>query len=384
MQTPLYFDYAATTPIDPQVADKMCGYMTRTGVFGNAASHSHPYGWRASQAVALAREQVATLIHADVREIIWTSGATEANNLALQGVAHFYQDQRKHIITVRSEHHAVLDPCQFLETQGFSVTYLSPQSDGLIDLAALTQALRPDTLLVSVMWVNNETGVVQDIASIGALVKANGSFFHVDAAQAVGKIPIDMQMMPVDLLSISAHKCYGPKGVGALFVRRKPVVKLQALLYGGGQEQGLRSGTLATHQLVGMGEACALASQRMAEEAQHIRRLRDRFLNGLVGLEGVGVNGSLVHHVGGILNLHFQGLDNDLLMKALPQLAISSGSACTSATMEPSHVLRAMGLDDAIANSSLRFSFGRWTTEEEVDYATQLIKEKVMKLICLR
>lgn len=377
MHTPIYLDYAATTPVDPQVADKMCQCLTSTGNFGNPASHSHPYGWRASRAVTQAREQVAALINADVREIIWTSGATESNNLALQGIAHFYQDQRRHIITIRSEHHAVLDPCRYLEKKGFSVTYLSPRSDGLVDMVALAQALRPDTVLVSVMYVNNETGVMQDIASIAALVKANGSFFHVDAAQAAGKIPIDMQVVPVDLLSISAHKFYGPKGVGVLFVRRKPTVKLEAMIHGGGQEQGLRSGTLATHQVVGMGEACALALQRMVEDAQHIRRLRDRFVDGLKGLEGVGVNGSLEHHVGGILNIYFRGIDNDLLMKALPQLAISSGSACTSATMEPSYVLKAMGIEDAIAQSSLRFSFGRLTMEEDIDYAIHLISAKL-------
>jgi cysteine desulfurase len=380
MLTPIYLDYAATTPVDPQVAEKMQQCLMRTGTFGNSGSHSHPYGWKATQAVLRAREQVAALLNADPREIIWTSGATESNNLAIQGVARFYEPERKHMITMRSEHHAVLDPFRFLEKQGFEVTYLSPQKDGLLDLNELAQAFRPDTLLVSIMYVNNETGVIQDIPTIARMVKANGSFFHVDAAQAIGKIAIDVQVLPVDLLSMSAHKIYGPKGIGALFVRRRPPVKLQALFYGGGQEQGLRSGTLPTHQIVAMGEAFALASQRLAEDNQRIQKLRDRLWGGLQDLEGVGLNGSLQHLVSGILNIHFKGLDNDLFMKALPQLAISSSSACTSASLEPSYVLKSMGVEDGIAHSSLRFSLGRETTEGEIDVAIRLIRDKFIKL----
>ncbi|MES2203742.1 MAG: IscS subfamily cysteine desulfurase [Pseudomonadota bacterium] len=367
MQQPIYLDYAATTPVDTRVVSVMTQCLSMEDVFGNPAS-AHVYGQQASLKIDIAREQVALLIGAEAREIIWTSGATEANNLAIKGVANFYKNKdKRHIITMKTEHKSVLDVCQFLEKQDFEITYLSPNKNGLLELEDFKQALRADTLLVSIMLVNNETGVIQPIQAIAEIVKANNSFFHVDAAQALGKLPIDLKTLPVDLMSFSGHKIYGPKGVGALFVRRRPVVRLQALMHGGGHEQGLRSGTLPTHQIVGMGEACAILQEKMSTEIARIEKMKDRFWQGIKSLPGIGMNGDPAHSVCHILNVHFDGVDSDVLMKALPQLAISSGSACTSLSVEPSHVLQAMGLSDALAHSSLRFSFGRYTTQEEID-----------------
>ena len=380
MQHPIYFDYAATTPVDPRVIDVMMQCLGAEDVFGNPAS-SHFYGQQAAQKIEDAREQVATLIGADVRDIIWTSGATEANNLAIKGVASFYHHQNKrHVITLKTEHKAVLDVCKFLEKQGVEVTYLSVNKNGLLELDDLKRALRPDTLLVSIMFVNNETGVIQPIKEIAEIVKANHSFFHVDAAQALGKLPIDLRELPVDLMSFSGHKIYGPKGVGVLFVRRRPVVRLQSQIHGGGHEQGLRSGTLPTHQIAGMGEACAILTETMLAKRVYIEHLKNRFWDGIKNIVGVGINGDLTHSACHILNVHFSEMDSDVLMKALPQLAISSGSACTSFSIEPSHVLQAMGLSDALAHSSLRFSFGRYTTAEEIDTAIILIKAVCEKM----
>ncbi len=380
MQPPIYLDYAATTPVDPQVIVAMTQCLGRDGVFGNSAS-SHFYGQQAAQKIDVAREQVATLINADVREIIWTSGATEANNLAIKGVANFYRNRGKHIITMKTEHKAVLDVCGFLAKQGFEVTYLSPNQSGLVELDDLKQALRPDTVLVSMMYVNNETGVIQPIEKIAEIVKANASFLHVDAAQALGRLPIDLQQLPVDLMSFSAHKIYGPKGAGALFVRRRPAVRLQAQMHGGGHEQGLRSGTLATHQIIGMGEACAILTSNLQTEPAKIERLKSRFWQGIKTIPGVGINGDFAHSACHILNVYFPGIDSDLLMKALPQLAISSGSACTSLAIEPSHVLQAMGASDALAHNSLRFSFGRYTTQADVDLASDLLSKACKKFM---
>lgn len=393
MQKPVYLDYAATTPVDPAVIKKMQQCLGQGDIFGNPASAGHPYGWQAAEKIDRAREQVASLLNADAREIIWTSGATEANNLALLGVVSFYQNHaqsqhRKHIITMQTEHKAVLDPCKQLEKNGYQVTYLAPESNGLLNLAKLKQALRPETLLVSIMYVNNETGVIQDIPEIAELVKANNSFMHVDAVQAIGKIKIDLENLPIDLLSMTAHKIYGPKGVGALYVRRKPAVRLQPLIFGGGHERGLRSGTLPTHQIVGMGEAFALAEKLLVTDNQRIADLKNKFWQGIKNLPGVGINGVTTIdgkniaidnqlQVSGILNLHFKNIDGDFLMKALPQLAIAAGSACNSAVIEPSHVLQAMRIDDETAHSSLRFSLGRFTTEEEIDYAIQLLQNKI-------
>lgn len=380
MQHPIYFDYAATTPVDPRVIAAMTQCLGVEGVFGNPSS-SHFYGQEAAQKIETAREQVASLIGAQVREIIWTSGATEANNLAIKGVANFYKERGKHIVTMKTEHPAVLDVCKFLEKQGVEVTYLAPQKNGLLNLEDLKQALRPDTLLVSIMFVNNETGVIQPIQEIAEMVKANNSFFHVDAAQALGRLPINLKTLPVDLMSFSGHKIYGPKGVGALYVRHRPVVRLQALMHGGGHEQGLRSGTLATHQIVGMGEACAILKENLSTEPHRIQALKNRFWDKIKDIPGVGMNGDLAHSVCHILNVYFADIESDIFIKALPQLAFSSGSACTSFAIEPSHVLQSMGLPDAIAHRSLRFSFGRYTGEEEIDHSARLIISMLEKRI---
>ncbi|WP_120993834.1 IscS subfamily cysteine desulfurase [Stutzerimonas urumqiensis] len=380
MQLPIYLDYSATTPVDPRVAQKMIECLTMEGNFGNAASRSHLFGWRAEEAVENARHQVADLVNADPREIVWTSGATESDNLALKGVAHFYASKGKHIVTTKIEHKAVLDTARQLEREGFEVTYLEPGEDGLITPAMVEAALRDDTILVSVMHVNNEIGTINDIAGIGEITRARGILFHVDAAQSAGKTEIDLERMKVDLMSFSAHKAYGPKGVGALYVRRKPRVRLEAQMHGGGHERGMRSGTLATHQLVGMGEAFHLAKQEMASENERIKRLRDRFYKQVEHLEELYVNGSMTQRVPHNLNLSFNYVEGESLIMALKDLAVSSGSACTSASLEPSYVLRALGRNDELAHSSIRFTFGRFTTEEEVDYAASKISEAVTKL----
>jgi len=375
---PIYMDYSATTPIDPRVADKMIPYLREQ--FGNPASRSHMYGWSAEKAVEEAREQVAALVNADSREIIWTSGATESNNLAIKGAAHFYKTKGKHIITVKTEHKAVLDTVRELEREGFEATYLQPQDNGLITVQQLTEAIRPDTILVSVMLVNNEIGVVQPIDEIGELCRSKGIIFHSDAAQATGKVKIDLENTKVDLMSFSAHKTYGPKGVGALYVRRKPRVRIEAQMHGGGHERGLRSGTLATHQIVGMGEAFRIALEEMDSELARIRGLRDRLAKGLMDMEEVYVNGDMDHRVPHNLNVSFNYVEGESLIMAIKDLAVSSGSACTSASLEPSYVLRALGRSDELAHSSIRFTIGRFTTEEEVDFTINLIKEKVSKL----
>ncbi|GAA4497670.1 IscS subfamily cysteine desulfurase [Pseudaeromonas paramecii] len=380
MKLPIYLDYSATCPVDPRVAEKMMQCLTLDGTFGNPASRSHRFGWQAEELVDEARNHVADLIGADPREIVFTSGATESDNLAIKGIAHFYEKQGKHIITSKTEHKAVLDPCRYLEGQGFEVTYLEPQADGIISLQQVEAALRPDTILVSLMHVNNEIGVIQDIAAIGELCRAKKVFFHVDAAQSAGKLPIDVEAMKVDLLSLSAHKIYGPKGIGALYVRRKPRVRLEAQMHGGGHERGMRSGTLPTHQIVGMGEAFRLAKLEMAQEAEHVLALRDRLWNGIKDIEEVYINGSLEKRVPGNLNVSFNYVEGESLMMALKDLAVSSGSACTSASLEPSYVLRALGLNDELAHSSIRFSIGRFTTEEEIDYAVTLINESIDRL----
>ena len=380
MRRPIYLDYSATTPVDPRVAEKMWRYLTPDGEFGNPASRSHQYGWRAEEAVEAARAQVAALINADPREIVWTSGATESDNLALKGAAHFYGKKGRHIVTCKTEHKAVLDTCRQLEREGLEVTYLDPEPNGLLDLRKLEAAIRPDTILVSIMHVNNEIGVIQDIAAIGRLTRARGVIFHSDAAQSAGKAPIDVEAMKVDLLSLSAHKIYGPKGVGALYVRRKPRVRLEAQMHGGGHERGLRSGTLATHQCVGMGEAFRIAQAEMAAESERIRGLRDRLLKGLNDIPEVYVNGDLEHRVAGNLNMSFNFVEGESLIMALKDIAVSSGSACTSASLEPSYVLRALGRADELAHSSIRFTVGRFTTPEEIDYTAQLMRAKVAKL----
>jgi cysteine desulfurase len=378
MQLPIYLDYSATTPVDPRVVDKMVPYLYEH--FGNPASRSHAFGWEAEKAVETAREQVAELINADPREIIWTSGATEATNLALKGAAHFYKDKGKHIVTVKTEHKATLDTARELEREGFEVTYLDVLPNGLLDLEVLKAALRPDTILVSVMYVNNEIGVIQDIAAIGEICRSRGILFHVDAAQATGKVVIDLQTLKVDLMSLSAHKTYGPKGVGALFVRRKPRVRLEAQMHGGGHERGLRSGTLPTHQIVGMGEAFRIARLEMATENERIRMLRDRLWKGLSEIEEVHLNGDLEQRVPHNLNASFNFVEGESLIMAIKDIAVSSGSACTSASLEPSYVLRALGRSDELAHSSIRFTVGRFTTQEEIDFAVDLIKRKVAKL----
>jgi cysteine desulfurase len=377
---PIYFDYAATTPVDPRVVKVMMECLTMDGNFGNPASRSHVFGWRAEAAVEQARQHVADLVKCDPREIVWTSGATESDNLALKGVAHFYQSRGKHIITSKIEHKAVLDSCRQLEREGFEVSYLDPDKNGLIQPEAVAAAIRPDTILVSIMHVNNEIGVINDIKAIGAVTRARKVLFHVDAAQSSGKIAIDVDGMNVDLMSFSAHKTYGPKGVGALYVRRKPRVRLEAQMHGGGHERGMRSGTLPTHQIAGMGEAFRIARLEMHEEAQRILKLRDRLLQGLEGMEEVYVNGDLVHRIPGNLNVSFNYVEGESLIMALKDLAVSSGSACTSASLEPSYVLRALGLSDEMAHSSLRFSLGRFTTEADIDYAIGKIHEAVTKL----
>ena len=375
---PIYMDYSATTPTDPRVAQKMIPYITEH--FGNPASRSHPYGWEAEEAVEEARAQVAALVNADPREIVFTSGATESNNLALKGIAEFYQDRGKHIITVKTEHKAILDTARELERKGFEVTYLDVLENGLIDLDVLKAAIRPDTILVSVMMVNNEIGVIQDVEAIGELCRDKGVFFHVDAAQATGKVAIDLQKLKVDLMSFSAHKTYGPKGVGALYVRRKPRVRLEAQMHGGGHERGMRSGTLATHQIVGMGEAFRIAKEEMDEESARIKALRDRLWAGLSTMEEVHINGDMTQRVPHNLNVSFNFVEGESLIMAIKDVAVSSGSACTSASLEPSYVLRALGRSDELAHSSIRFSVGRFTTEAEIDAVVKLLQEKIGKL----
>jgi cysteine desulfurase len=375
---PIYMDYSATTPVDPRVVDKMIPYLREQ--FGNPASRSHQYGWDAERAVEEARENVAKLVNCDPREIIWTSGATESDNLAIKGAAHFYKSKGKHIITVKTEHKAVLDTCRELEREGFEVTYLDVKDDGLLDLDKFQAAIRPDTILVSVMSVNNEIGVIQDVAAIGEITRAKGIIFHVDAAQATGKIEIDLQKQKVDLMSFSAHKTYGPKGIGALFVRRKPRIRIEAQMHGGGHERGMRSGTLATHQIVGMGEAFRIAREEMAVENERVRLLRDRLLNGLKEMEEVYVNGDMDIRVPHNLNISFNFVEGESLIMAVKDVAVSSGSACTSASLEPSYVLRALGRNDELAHSSIRFTVGRFTTEQDVDYVINLLKGKIQKL----
>ena len=380
LKLPIYFDYSATTPVDERVAEAMMKCMTVDGNFGNPASRSHAFGWEAEEAVENARGHVAALINADPREIVWTSGATESDNLAIKGVAHFYQKNGKHIITCKTEHKAVLDTCRQLEREDYEITYLDPEPNGLIDLNKLKAAMRKDTILVSIMHVNNEIGVIQDIATIGEMCRENKTIFHVDAAQSAGKVPIDLQNMKVDLMSFSAHKIYGPKGIGALYVRRKPRIRLEAQMHGGGHERGMRSGTLATHQIVGMGEAFRIAKEEMATENERFRMLRDKLYNGFKDMEEVYLNGDLEHRIAGNLNISFNFVEGESLIMALKDIAVSSGSACTSASLEPSYVLRALGRTDALAHSSLRFTIGRYTTEEEIDYTIELVKKAVTKL----
>ncbi|KQA25695.1 cysteine desulfurase [Vibrio metoecus] len=380
MKLPIYLDYSATCPVDPRVAEKMVQCMTMDGIFGNPASRSHRYGWQAEEAVDTAREQIAELLNADPREIVFTSGATESDNLAIKGIAHFYNKQGKHLITSKTEHKAVLDTMRQLEREGFEVTYLDPESNGLIDLAKLEAAMRDDTILVSIMHVNNEIGVIQDIAAIGELCRSRKVVFHVDAAQSAGKVAIDVQELKVDLISLSAHKIYGPKGIGALYVRRKPRIRLEAQMHGGGHERGFRSGTLATHQIVGMGEAFRIAKEEMQKDYDHALALRERLLAGIKDMEAVTINGDLEQRVPHNLNVSFAFVEGESLLMALKDLAVSSGSACTSASLEPSYVLRALGLNDELAHSSIRFSFGRFTTEAEIDYAIELIRVAVDKL----
>ena len=375
---PVYMDYSATTPTDPRVVDKMIPFLRES--WGNPASRSHPYGWEAEKAVEQAREEVAALVGADPREIIWTSGATESNNLAIKGAAHFYQDKGKHIITVKTEHKAVLDTVRELERQGFEATYLDVEANGLLDLNKFAAAIRPDTILASVMLVNNEIGVIQDIATLSEICREKGVIFHSDAAQATGKVPIDLSQLKVDLMTFTAHKTYGPKGIGALYVRRKPRVRLEAQMHGGGHERGLRSGTLATHQIVGMGEAFRLAREEMETEVARITALRDRLMSGLQGIEEVYINGDVAHRVPHNINASFNYVEGESLIMALKGIAVSSGSACTSASLEPSYVLRALGRSDELAHSSIRFTIGRFTTEADIDYAVQLIHEKIQKL----
>lgn len=383
MQKPIYFDYLATTPVDSRVVEKMTHCLSMEGNFGNPASRSHFYGWKAEEAVETARRQVADLLHADPREIVWTSGATESDNLAIKGVAHFYQKKGKHIVTSKIEHKAVLDTCRQLEREGFEVTYLDPNKQGLITPEAVADALRDDTVLVSIMHANNEIGTVNDIAGIGEVTRAAGVLFHVDAAQSAGKIEINMEEMKVDLMSLSGHKMYGPKGIGVLYVRRKPRVRLEAQMHGGGHERGMRSGTLATHQIVGMGEAARIGKEEMASEAQRLQGLRQRFWDGIKDIEEVHVNGDMDQRLPGAMNVSIAFVEGESLIMSLKDLAISSGSACTSASLEPSYVLRALGLNDELAHSSLRFSFGRFTTEEDVDTAVADLRNAVGKLRAL-
>ncbi|WP_073274976.1 IscS subfamily cysteine desulfurase [Microbulbifer donghaiensis] len=380
MKLPIYLDYSATCPVDPRVAAKMAEQLTMEGNFGNPASRSHLFGWKAEEAVEEARRHVAELFNADPREIVWTSGATESDNLAIKGAAHFYQGKGKHIITSKIEHKAVLDTCRQLEREGFEVTYLNPRADGIVYPEQVEEALREDTILVSLMHVNNEIGVVNDIAAIGEILRAKKIIFHVDAAQSAGKLPIDLQELKVDLMSFSAHKVYGPKGIGALYVRRKPRVRLEAQMHGGGHERGMRSGTLPTHQIVGMGEAFRIAKEEMAAESERLLALRNRFWDQVKDMEEVHINGSVEQRVAGNLNVSFAFVEGESLIMSLRDLAISSGSACTSASLEPSYVLRALGVNDELAHSSLRFSFGRFTSEQDVDTAAAEVRKAVEKL----
>lgn len=377
---PIYLDYSATTPVDERVAEVMCSYLTRGGVFGNPASRSHAFGWEAEAAVEEARKHIADLVGANPKEIVFTSGATESDNLAIKGVAHFYKKKGKHIVTCKTEHKAVLDTCRQLEREGYEVTYLDPEPNGLVDLGKLEAALRDDTILVSIMHVNNEIGVIQDIAAIGELCRNKKILFHVDAAQSPGKVPINLEELKVDLMSFSAHKVYGPKGIGALYVQRKPRVRLEAQMHGGGHERGMRSGTLATHQIVGMGEAFRIAREEMETENRRIHVLRDRLWNGLKDMEEVYVNGDLDQRIPGNINISFNFVEGESLLMALKDLAISSGSACTSASLEPSYVLRALGRNDELAHSSIRFSIGRFTTEQDVDFTIEHVRGAVEKL----
>ncbi len=378
LKLPIYLDYSATTPVDPRVADKMIPYLTEH--FGNPASRSHVFGWETDKAVEIARAEVAALVNADPKEIIWTSGATESNNLAIKGAAQFYQSKGKHLVTLKTEHKAVLDTFRELERQGFEATYLDVQENGLVDLDVLKAALRDDTTVVSVMMVNNEIGVIQPIEAIGEICRERGIVFHVDSAQAPGKVEIDLQKLKVDLMSFSAHKIYGPKGIGALYVRRKPRVRLIAQMHGGGHERGMRSGTLPTHQIVGMGEAFRIAGEEMATENERIRMLRDRLMNGLTDIEATYINGDVEHRVPHNLNISFAYVEGESLIMAIKDIAVSSGSACTSASLEPSYVLRALGRNDELAHSSIRFTIGRFTSEEEVDYTIDLLHKKIDKL----
>ena len=378
MKLPIYLDYSATTPVDPRVAEKMIPYLTEK--YGNAASRSHSYGWEAEKAVEEAREHVAALFNADAKEIIWTSGATEGDNLAIKGAAHFYMGKGKHIITVKTEHKAVLDTVRELERQGFEATYLQPEPDGLLDLEKFKAAIRPDTILVSVMYVNNEIGVIQPIAEIGEICRAKGIIFHCDAVQAAGKVAIDLSRLKIDLMTVTAHKVYGPKGIGAVYVRKKPRVRIEPQIHGGGHERGMRSGTLPTHQIVGMGEAFRIAREEMAVESARLRSLRDRLLKGLSQIEEIYVNGDLEQRIPHNLNVSFNFVEGESLIMAIKDIAVSSGSACTSASLEPSYVLRALGRSDELAHSSIRFTLGRFNTEEEIDYAVALLKRKVEKL----
>jgi len=380
MKTPIYLDYSATTPVDPRVAKLMCEYLTLDGNFGNPASRSHAFGWNAEKAVETARAHVAALINANPKEIVWTSGATESDNLAIKGAAHFYKKKGKHIITCKTEHKAVLDTCRQLEREGYEVTYLDPNPNGLIDIEKFKAAIREDTILVSIMHVNNEIGVIQDIKAIGDITRERKIIFHVDAAQSPGKTPIDMEQLNVDLMSLASHKVYGPKGIGALYVRRKPRVRLEAQMHGGGHERGMRSGTLATHQIVGMGEAYRIAKVEMATENERIRMLRDRLYNSFKDIEEIYLNGDEENRVPHNLNVSFNYVEGESLIMALKELAVSSGSACTSASLEPSYVLRALGRNDELAHSSIRFTIGRFTTEEEIDYTSELIHKNISKL----
>ncbi len=380
MTKPIYLDYSATTPVDKRVAERICACLTMDGTFGNPASRSHSFGWDAEQLVENARKQVADLVNANPKEIIWTSGATESDNLAIKGAAQFYKKRGKHIITCKTEHKAVLDTCRQLEREGFEVSYLSPEENGLIDIQKFKDAIREDTIVVSIMHVNNEIGVIQDIASLGDICRENKIVFHVDAAQSAGKVPIDLNALKVDLMSFSAHKIYGPKGIGALYVRRKPRIRLEAQMHGGGHERGMRSGTLATHQIVGMGEAFRIAKEEMADDNAHIHRLRERLLNGLQDMEEIYINGDLEQRVPHNLNISFNYVEGESLIMAISDLAVSSGSACTSASLEPSYVLRALGRNDELAHSSIRFTIGRFTTEEDIDYSIELLHKKIGKL----
>ena len=375
---PIYLDYSSTTPIDPRVAEKMIPFITEH--FGNPASRSHSFGWTAEEAVEEARDEVAKLVNADPREIVWTSGATESNNLAIKGASHFYSTKGKHILTVATEHKAVIDAVRELEREGYTATYLEPEPNGMVDLEKFKKAIRPDTVLASVMIVNNEIGVIQDIEALGNICREHNVIFHVDAAQATGKVDIDLEKLPVDLMSFSAHKTYGPKGIGALYVRRKPRIRIEAQMHGGGHERGMRSGTLATHQIVGMGEAFRIARIEMQLENERIRKLRDKLLHGLQDMEEVYVNGDLKHRIPHNLNISFNYVEGESLIMAVKDIAVSSGSACTSASLEPSYVFRALGRSDELAHSSIRFSIGRFTTEADVDFTIQLLKEKIQKL----